>query len=87
MGDETLKQVESSDTWEVGTYDFGVEMHQLPLGDPSPGGLHLLLPVLIVLVEQIHSRQGQHHERPHQAGWRARALRHLRFTMIELSHP
>lgn len=56
----------SKQKYELGTHDFGVEVHKLALGDSAPRGLHLLLPVLVVLIQQIHSGQGQHHEWSHQ---------------------
>lgn len=58
------------------TYNFGVKVHQLSLSHAAPRGLHLLLTVLVVLVQQIHPGQGQHDERPHQPRRRI-ALRHL----------
>lgn len=64
------------------THDLSVEVHKLSLSDAAPRGLHLLLSVLVVLVQQIHSGQGQHHERPHQARRRRRSRRHFSFTNI-----
>lgn len=59
-----------------GTHNFMVEMRQLSLGHLPPGLLLLLSLVLVVLVKQIHARQGQHHERLDQSR-RRKISRHV----------
>lgn len=64
-------------TFETVTYDFVVQVCQFPLGDFAPVLLLLLSPVLVVLVEEVHPRQCQHHKRLHKSR-RRQTPRHCR---------
>jgi uncharacterized membrane protein len=47
---------------KIDTHDFTVEMSEFSLGHLSSCLLLLLSLVLIVLIKQVHARQGQHHK-------------------------
>lgn len=53
-----------------------IEVLQFSLGEPPSGVLPPPSLVLIVLVEEVHAREGQNDERPHERTSH-RSLRHL----------